>query len=66
MQLQATLSQVDRDHRSEVIHPTPNGLAGHRHSAFRQQVLDVMLAEGEPEVEPYRWSMISGGNRYPA
>src|SRR5271163_175851 len=37
-----------------MIHPTPNGLVGHRHSAFRQQVLDVTQAEGEPEVEPYR------------
>ena len=55
MRLQATLSQVGRDHRSEVIHPTPNRLVGHRHSAFRQQILDVTQAEGEPEVEPYRW-----------
>jgi hypothetical protein len=54
MRLQATLSQVGRDHRSEMIHPTPNGLVGHRHSAFRQQVLDVTQAEGEPEVESYR------------
>jgi len=54
MRLQATLSQVGRDHRSEVIHPTPNGLVGYRHSPFRQQVLDVTQAEGEPEVEPYR------------
>src|SRR6202162_4607679 len=54
MRFQATLSQVGRDHRSEMIHPTPNGLVGHRHSAFRQQVLDVTQAEGEPEVEPYR------------
>src|SRR5580692_11419760 len=54
MRFQATLSQVGRDHRSEMIHPTPNGLVGHRHSAFRRQVLDVTQAEGEPEVEPYR------------
>src|SRR6202162_6444542 len=54
MRFQATLSQVGRDHRSEMIHPTPNGLVGHRHSAFRQQVLDVTQAEGEPQVEPYR------------
>jgi hypothetical protein len=37
-----------------MIHPTSNGLVGHRHTAFRQQVLDVTQAEGEPEVEPYR------------
>src|SRR3984957_3827199 len=37
-----------------MVHPAPNGLVGPRHSAFRQQVLDVTQAEGEPEVEPYR------------
>src|SRR5208283_4601048 len=35
-----------------MIHPTPNSLVGHRHSALRQQILDVTQAEGEPEVEP--------------
>src|SRR5208337_3973375 len=35
-----------------MVHPTPNGLVGHRHSALRQQILDVTQAEGEPEVEP--------------
>jgi hypothetical protein len=54
VRLLATLSQVGRDHRSEMVHPTPNRLVGHRHSAFRQQILDVTQAEGEPEVEPYR------------
>ena len=44
VRLQATLSQVGRDHRSEMIHPTPNCLVGHRHSAFRQQILDVAQA----------------------
>ena len=54
VRLLATLSQVGRDHRSEMVHPTPNRLVGHRHSAFRQQILDVAQAEGEPEIEPYR------------
>src|SRR5208337_632181 len=36
-----------------MVHPTPNGLVGHRHSALRQQILDVTQAEGEPEIEPY-------------
>ena len=54
MRLQATLSQVGGDHRSEMVHPTPNRLVGHRHSAFRQQIFDVAQAEGEPEVKPYR------------
>src|SRR5271166_2832030 len=54
MRLEATLSQLSRDHRSEMVHPTPNGLVRHRHSAFRQQILDVAQTEGEPEVGPYR------------
>ena len=29
-----------------------NRPVGHRHSTFRQQILDVTQAEGEPEVEP--------------
>src|SRR5271166_234582 len=36
-----------------MVHPTPNRLIRHRHSAFRQQIFDVAQAEGEPEVEPY-------------
>src|SRR5208337_489058 len=51
MRLQATLSQLSRDHRSEMVDPTPNGLVRHRHSAFRQQILDVARAEGERKVE---------------
>ena len=54
VRLLATLSQVGRDHRSEMVHPTPNRLVVHRHSAFRQQILDVTQAKGETEVEPYR------------
>src|SRR5271157_3291150 len=37
-----------------MIHPTPNRLVRHRHSAFRQQIFDVAQAQGEPEVKPYR------------
>src|SRR6185437_7167667 len=36
-----------------MVHPTPNRLVRHRHSAFRQQIFDVAQAEGEPEVKPY-------------
>jgi hypothetical protein len=38
---------------SEMVHPTPNRLVGHRQSALGQQILDVTQAEGKPEVEPY-------------
>jgi len=37
-----------------MVHPTPNGLIGHNNPPFREQVLDVAQAEGEPEVQPYR------------
>src|SRR5271166_345748 len=54
MRPQAALSQVGRNRRSEMVHPTPNGLVSHRHSAFGQQILDVAQTESESEVEPYR------------
>ncbi len=54
VRLQATLSQVGRDRRAEIVQSTPNCLVGHRLSAFRRQIFDVAQAEGEPEVEPYR------------
>ena len=54
MRPQAALSQVGRNHRSEMVRPAPNGLIRHRHSAFRQQIFDVAQAESELEVEPYR------------
>src|SRR5271169_2249924 len=66
MRLQATLSQLSRDHRSEMVHPTPNRLVRHRHSALRQQILDVTQAEGEPEVKPYRLLNDLGRESIPA
>src|SRR5208337_2707729 len=49
-----------------MVHPTPNSLVRHRHSAFRQQILDVTQAEGEPEVEPYRLLNDLGRESIPA
>jgi hypothetical protein len=50
----STLSQVGGDHRSEVVHPTPNGLIRDRDPALREQILDVTKAECEPKIEPNR------------
>src|SRR5271157_4904711 len=47
MRFQTTLAQVGRNHRTEMVHPTPNRLVRHRDSAFRQQILDVTQAESE-------------------
>jgi len=41
MRPQAALSQVGRNHWSEMVRPAPNRLIRHRHSAFGQQILDV-------------------------
>jgi hypothetical protein len=54
VRLLATLSQVGRDHGSEMVHPTPNRLVGHHQSALGQQILDVAKTEREPEIEPDR------------
>src|SRR5689334_2804325 len=66
MRLQTTVSQVGGDQRSEMVHPTPNRLVRHRHSAFRQQIFDVAQAEGEPEVKPYRLLNDLGRETIPA
>ena len=39
-----------------------NRPVGHRHSTFRQQILDVTQAEGEPEAEPKSLVNHPGGN----
>src|SRR5271166_1905675 len=49
-----------------MIHPTPNRLVRHRHSAFRQQIFDVAQAQGEPEVKPYRLLNDLGRETIPA
>src|SRR5271166_5076358 len=49
-----------------MVHPTPNGLVRHPHSAFRQQILDVAQAEGEPEVKPDRLLNDLGRETIPA
>jgi hypothetical protein len=39
--LGATLAQICRDHRSEMVHPAPNRFVRDRDSALRQQIFDV-------------------------
>jgi hypothetical protein len=54
MRLGAALSQLEGDHRSEMIHPTSDCLAGRRHSTLREQIFDVAEAQCEPGLEPNR------------
>src|SRR3984957_11440900 len=49
-----------------MVHPTPNRLIRHRHSAFREQIFDVTQAEGKPEVEPYCLANDLGRETIPA
>jgi hypothetical protein len=51
---QPALLQVGRDPGSELVHPTPNRLIRHRHSAFRSKIFDVTQAQGESQIEPDR------------
>src|SRR5450432_939729 len=62
----AALAQIRRDHRPEMIHPTPNGLVGDRDAAFRQQIFDVAEAQGEPEIKPDRLLNDLGREAIPA
>ena len=43
------LAQVRGDHRSEMVHPAPDCLAGDRNATFGPQVFDVTQAQGELE-----------------
>ena len=42
------------DHRSQMVHPAPDGLIGDHDPAFRQQIFDVAEAQREPNIEPDR------------
>ena len=52
--LGAALAQIGCDHRSEIIHPAPNGLVRDQNPALRQQVFHIAKAEREPKIQPYR------------
>src|SRR5471030_3288786 len=52
--LGATLTQVRRDHRPEMVHPAPNCLIRDRDPALRQQIFNVAEAQGESKIEPDR------------
>jgi Hsp20/alpha crystallin family len=54
MGIGSTFAQVRCDHRSEMIHPAPDGLIGDRDPAFRQQIFDVAETQREAEIEPDR------------
>ena len=52
--LGSTFAQVRRNHRTEMVPPSPDRLVGDSNAALRQQILDVAEAQREPEIEPDR------------
>src|SRR5207248_3287763 len=54
MGLGSAFAQVCCDHRSKMVHPAPNGFIGHQDPALGQQILDVTIAQSEPDIKPDR------------
>jgi hypothetical protein len=49
--IEKVFGEVRRDQRPKMVHPATNGLIGDRYAAFRQQILGVAKAQGEPKME---------------
>jgi hypothetical protein len=54
MWLRPAFAKIGRDLESEMVYPAAHGLVGHHDAAFRQQILDVAEAQGEPDIKPDR------------
>src|SRR5450432_2360499 len=54
VRLWTPFAQVHCDHRTEMVYPPPDCFVGDRDPTFRQQILDVAQAQGEPKIEPDR------------
>ena len=54
VRLRASGPQPACDHRAEGEHPAPDGLVGDLDAALGQELLDVSVAEREPQVHPDR------------
>src|SRR5471032_738195 len=50
----AAAPQISRDHGTELQHPAPHCFVGHVEPALGQEILNVAVAQGEPEVYPNR------------
>ena len=48
------LPQPSRKERSEFEHPAPDRFVGQIEPAFGKQLLDIAVAEGEAQIQPYR------------
>jgi hypothetical protein len=50
----APVPEFPRDDRAEFQYPTPNRLIGEVETALGQELLDVAIAQREPQIEPDR------------
>src|SRR5471032_2201298 len=50
----AAAPQISRDHGTEFQHPAPHCFVGHVEPALGQEILNVAVAQGKPEVYPNR------------
>jgi hypothetical protein len=48
------LPQPSRDPRTELQHPSPHRFVGDVEPSFGQELLDIAIAQSEPEIEPDR------------
>ena len=54
MRLRPAFAKIGCDLGSKMVHPAAHRLIGNHDSAFRQQILDVAEAQGEPDIKPDR------------
>lgn len=50
--LEQRAPQIAGNGRPEFQDPAPNGLAGHVNATFGQQLLDMPVAQREPQMQP--------------
>src|SRR5208283_4257589 len=60
MRLRPAFAKIGRDLGSKMVHPAAYRLIGNHDSAFRQQILNVAEAQGEPAIKPDRvvWGFV--------
>ncbi len=56
-------SERPGEERPEPLAPESDGLVADLHPAFRQQFLDVPVAQGEPLAQPRRVAVLAAGKR---
>src|SRR5882724_1224065 len=54
MRLRPAFAKISRDLGSKMVHPAAHSFIGNHDSAFRQQILNVTAAQGEPDIKPDR------------